>query len=143
MRSPLPVWMFCHVPMTDADGRTCGVPSLNLKLGFSAMQVYLASELKDSCRRRIVEEHEQEYMAVWRSHLRAGARMLEGVLRRKLGQPTYFQSPSEADEMLRRRVEVLIVPLLKNLKDGIEANQQPINSPASYQYAEGLMRSCP
>lgn len=129
--------------LTDSDGRTCGVSALNLKLGFSAMQVYLASELRDSCRRRIVEEHEQEHVAVWRSHWRAGARMLEGLLRRKLGQPAYFQTPAEADEVLRRRAEALIVPLLKDIENGIEVNQRQIDSPASYQHAAGQLRACP
>lgn len=129
--------------LTDFDGRACGVPSLNLRLGFSAMQVYLASELKDSCRRRIVDEHEQEHVAVWRNHLRAGARMLEALLRRKLGQTANFRTSAEADEQLRRRVDELIVPLLKDLQDGIGANQRQIDSAASYQYVEGQMRSCP
>ena len=129
--------------LTDFDGRACGVASLNLKLGFSILQVYLASELKDSCRRRIVEEHEQEHVAVWRNHLRVAARMLEPLLHRKIGQTAYFRTATEADETLRRRVNELIVPLLKDLKDGIVADQQQIDSAASHRYVEGQMRSCP
>lgn len=129
--------------VSDSDGRACAVPSLTLKLGFSSMQIYLARELKDACRRRIVDEHEQEHVAVWRNHLRAGARMLEVLLRGKLGRPAYFRNPAEAEQGLPRRVNELIAPLLKDLKDGIGASQQQIDSAASYQYVEGQMRACP
>lgn len=129
--------------LTDFDGRVCGVPSLTLKLGFSTLQVYLASELKDACRRRIVDEHEQEHVAVWRNHFKAGARMLESLLRRKLSQAAYFSNPTEAREALQQRANELIVPLLKNLNDGIGVNQQEIDSAGSYRYVEGRMRACP
>ncbi|UCV09827.1 hypothetical protein [Dechloromonas denitrificans] len=129
--------------LTDVDGQVCGVSSLRLQLGFSALQVYLASELRDSCRRRLVEEHELEHVAVWRNHLRVAARMLETLLRRKLGETAYFRTPAEADETLRRQADQLIAPLLKNLKDGIVADQQQIDSAASYQYLEGRLRACP
>ncbi len=129
--------------LTDIDGRVCGVPSLTLKLSFSTLQVYLASELKDACRRRIVDEHEQEHVAVWRNHFKAGARMLESLLRRELGQAAYFSNPAEAKETLQQRANELIVPLLKNLNDGIGVNQQEIDSAGSYRYVEGRMRGCP
>lgn len=129
--------------LTDVDGQVCGVSSLSLKLGFSALRVYLASELRDACRRRIVEEHELEHVTVWRNHLRVAARMLEVLLRRKLGEIAYFRTPAEADETLRRRAERLIAPLLKKLNDGIVADQQQIDSAASYQYLEGRLRACP
>jgi len=131
-----------HV-LTDVDGQVCGVSSLSLKLSFSALQVYLASDIRDSCRRRIVEEHELEHVAVWRNHLRVAARMLEVLLRRKLGETAYFRTPAEADETLRRRADQLIAPLLKNLKDGIVADQQQIDSAASYQHLENRLRACP
>ena len=129
--------------LSDADGSVCGVPSLTLKLSFATLQVYLASELKDNCRRRIVEEHEQEHVAVWRNHFRAGARVLEPLLRRKLAQAAYFSTPLEAREALQQRVNELVVPLLKNLNDGIGVSQQEIDSAGSYRYVEGRMRACP
>lgn len=129
--------------LTDIDGKACGVASLTLKLGFSTLQVYLASELKDGCRRRIVDEHEQEHVAVWRNHFKAGARLLESLLRQKLGQAAYFSNPAEAREALQQRANDLIVPLLKNLNDGIGVNQQEIDTAGSYRYVEGRLRGCP
>jgi hypothetical protein len=129
--------------LTDPAGRTCGVASLTLKLSFSTLQVYLASELKDACRRQIVDEHEQEHVAVWRNHFKAGARMLESLLRTKLGQVAYFSNPAEAREALPQRANELIAPLLKNLNNGIGINQQEIDSAGSYRYVEGRMRACP
>jgi len=65
------------------------------------------------------------------------------LLRNKLGQPAYFRNTAEAEQVLPKRVDELIAPLLKNLTDGIGASQQQIDSPASYQYLEGQMRACP
>lgn len=129
--------------LTDASGRVCGVASLTLKLGFSALQVYLASELKDACRRRIVDEHEQEHVAVWRNHFRAGARMIEPVLRNKLGQPAYFSDQAQARAGLQQRADALVSALLKSLKDGVGASHQEIDSAGSYRYLEGRLRACP
>ena len=129
--------------LSDSDGRVCAVPSLTLKLSFSTLQVYLASELKDACRRRIVDEHEQEHVAVWRNHFKAGARLLESLLRRRLGQAAYFSNPTEARETLQQHANELIAPLLENLNAGIGVNQQEIDSAGSYRYVEGRLRSCP
>lgn len=129
--------------LTNGDGQVCGVASIQLKLSFSAIQVYLASDLKDSCRRRIVDEHEQEHVAAWRSHLKTGARLMESMLRNQLGRAAYFISSAEAKVVLRQRVDELIVPLLKKLNDGIGAANQQIDSASSYQYVEGRMRACP
>lgn len=129
--------------LIDAGGRVCGVASGTLKLGFSALQVYLANDLKDSCRRFIVDEHEQEHVAVWRNHFRAGARMIETVLRNKLGQAAYFADPEQARAVLRQRAETLISALLKSLQDGVGASHQQIDSAGAYRYLEGRLRACP
>jgi hypothetical protein len=129
--------------LADETGRTCVVPSLNLKLGLSEFQVYLARELKDPCRRRIVEEHENEHANVWRNHLRAGARLLESALRGGLAKPIYFRSREEVRSDLQHRIDELVNPLLQKLKDGVVVANRQIDSPASYQFEENRMRACP
>jgi hypothetical protein len=129
--------------LTVENGRTCVVPSLALTLGFSEFEVYLAKELKDSCRRRIVEEHENEHVGVWRNHFRAGARLLETTLRNALAKPTYSNSQDEAVNEMRHHVDEVISALLQKLKDGAIAANQQLDSPASYQFEENRMRACP
>lgn len=129
--------------LTDATGRVCAAPSLTLKLGFSTLKVYLARELAGACRRNIVDEHEQEHVFAWRSHFRAGARLLESLLQRSLARPSYYSHQAEAEVAVRQHVDSLISPLLESLKEGISVTHQGIDSPGSYQYAEGRMRACP
>jgi hypothetical protein len=70
--------------ISDGSGRTCAMPDIALTLGFSEFVVYLASELTDPCRREVIRAHEQEHVNTWKSHLRASANMLPGLLRRDL-----------------------------------------------------------
>lgn len=129
--------------LDDTDGRVCTVPSLTLRLGFSNLQVYLANELKDPCRRRIVEAHEQEHVAVWRDHFRIGARLLTSQFQKALGQPLYFDGQAPAKAGLQQRVEGLVNPPLQGLMNGINAAHQQIDAPGSYQLEENRMRACP
>lgn len=129
--------------LVDANGAVCVVPSLVLTLGFSEFEVYLAKELKDPCHRRIVEEHENEHAAVWRNHWRAGARLLETALRNTLAKPIYSSDQNAAVNEMTRRVNDAVGPLLRQLKDGVTAANQQIDTPASYQFEDNRMRACP
>lgn len=129
--------------LTDQHGKLCVVPSLVLKLGFSEFEVHLAKELKDPCRRRIVEAHENEHVGVWRDHFRISARLLETLLRKRLANPGYFVNPAEAVNETRRRVNEVVSTLLRSIHDGAMAANQQIDSPASYQFEEARMRGCP
>lgn len=128
--------------LADEHGKLCVVPSLVLKLGFSEFEVHLARELKDSCRRRIVEAHENEHVGVWRNHFRISARLLETALRKQLANPGYFVNPDEAANETRQRVNEVVSTLLRSIYDGAMAANQQIDSPASYQFEEGRMRGC-
>jgi hypothetical protein len=129
--------------LVHADGRVCAVPSLEVTISVTGLTVYLARELVGECRRAIVDEHELEHVAVWRNHLRAGARLLEPVLRERLQEPFVFASREQAQTGLRSRVDDLLGPLLRQLQDGIvEANRQ-IDSPQSYAATARRIDACP
>lgn len=124
-------------------GAVCVVPNLSVTLGLADLTVYLARELTQPCRRAVVEEHEQEHVAVWRSHLRAGARLLEPVLRQALARPFQFASMAQAQSGLRQQIDAALAPLTKNLQDGILQANRDIDSPASYQAASRRLDTCP
>lgn len=130
--------------LSNGVGRVCAVPSLQMKLGFSSFEVLLARELgTNPCRRRIVDEHEQEHVTVWRNHLRIGARLMPVALRQSLGQAAYFSSIGEAESALRQRADQELASLLNRLKEGINAAHHQIDSEGSYRDAENRMRACP
>lgn len=129
--------------LAEAQGRVCAVPGVTLTLGFAWLQVDLARELRDPCRRAVVAAHEEEHVAVWRHHFRAGARLLRPYLQGQLGQAAVFGSAAEAREVVRQRVDGLVGPLLRGLREGIDAAQRAIDSPGSYQIVDSRMRACP
>jgi hypothetical protein len=129
--------------LTGPDGGVCVVPSLTVTVGLAELTVYLARELVQPCRRAIVEAHEQEHVAVWRTHLRAGARLLEPVLRDTLARPFYFASMADAQAGLRQQIDAALVPLTRNLQDGIVMANRDLDSPASYQAASQRINACP
>lgn len=128
--------------LSEPNGRVCVIPSLNVKLGFTSFEVYIAREVNTGCKRKIVDDHEQEHVAIWRNHFRAGARMLTTVLQREFNQPLYYTSQTDLKIAVRQRIDGLITPLFKNLQDGITAAHQQIDSPASYQYEDKRLRAC-
>jgi hypothetical protein len=132
-------WQTLRAP----DGRVCAAPSLALKVGLKSLTVYLAQELTNPCRRAVVEEHEQEHVAVWRNHLRAGARLLEPVLRRSLMQPFYFSASDDVASALKQKVDATVGPLMQRLQEGIQASHQQIDAPLSYQAGAQRMMACP
>jgi hypothetical protein len=129
--------------LNDDEGGTCAVPSALVKLGFSSLEVRLAQELTNPCRRRIVEEHEQEHVAVWRNHLRIAARLLTSQLTSAYARPEHFRSPADGEQILRERIEQHVTTSLKELHEGIMKAHQQIDSAGSYRDVESLMRACP
>ncbi len=129
--------------LTGPDGAVCVVPSLSVTIALADLTVYLATELTQPCRRSIVEAHEQEHVAVWRTHLRAGARLLEPVLRDTLARPFLFASMAEAQTGLRQQIDAALAPRIRNLNDGIVSANRDIDSPASYQAASQRLNTCP
>ena len=129
--------------LQDTDGKVCAAPDLNLRIGLATLTVYLARELQGACRRAIVEAHEQEHVAVWRNHLRIGARLLTTQLQQALGQAVVFEDAAQASAQLGRLAESQVQRQLKVLVDGIRSAHQQIDAPGSYQIEEGRLRACP
>ena len=131
------------VMLTGADGSICATPSILVKIGLSELTVYLAKELINPCKRAAVDDHEQEHVNTWRSHLRAGTRLFEPVLRRSLMRPFYFTRADEVQPGLKRQIDAVLGPLLDNLQKGITANHGEIDSPYSYRITSQRLGACP
>jgi len=129
--------------LQHADGKVCAVPAVALRIGLSNLTVYLARDLQGSCRRAIVDAHEQEHVAVWRNHLRIGARLLTTQLQQALGRVEDFDDAAQATARLTAQVEGLVERQLKVLMEGIRSTHQQIDTPGSYRLEEGRMRACP
>ncbi|HET7062279.1 MAG TPA: hypothetical protein VFI43_08895 [Nitrosospira sp.] len=128
--------------LVNADGQTCMVPDVSVKLGFSAMHVYLAKELGDSCRKNIVREHELEHVSTWKSHFRIGAKMLKEPLRAAFSRPRHYSSEKEAQADLKPWVEEVLKPLQHKLVNSVMDAQRAIDAPASYERVRQRLYMC-
>jgi hypothetical protein len=124
-------------------GQTCMVPDVSVKMGFSAMRIYLAQELQDSCRKNIVRDHELEHVSAWKSHFRIGAKLLEDPLRLAFSEPRYYASRTEAQADLRPWAEGVLKPFQQRLMKGVASAQRAIDSPLSYNHVKKRLRACP
>jgi hypothetical protein len=132
-----------HQSLTHTDGRVCMSAQVQISLGLSKLTVYLASNLTNACRRRIVEAHEAEHVRIWRNHLRAGARLAEAQIRRQLTFPFYADGAAAAEDELRRRLNAVVLPIGERIAQVADAAQREIDTPASYQQGMARMRACP
>lgn len=131
------------VVLTDTDGSTCATPSIAFKIGLSDLTVYLAKELTNTCKRDAVDDHEQEHVNTWRSHMRDGARLLDPLLRERLLRPVYFNRAEEVQPGLQRQVDAVLGPLMDKLQKDISANNGQIDSPSSYRITAQRISACP
>ncbi|MDO9233256.1 MAG: hypothetical protein Q8N02_02160 [Methylotenera sp.] len=125
------------------DGKVCMVPVVTIKAGFSDMQVYLAKELQDSCKKQIIREHEFEHVSAWKSHMRAGTKLMELPLKNAFAQPRQYDSRSQAEQDLRPWVQAVMKPLERRLMENIATAQRAIDSSFSYGNVENRLRTCP
>lgn len=133
---------YSAVFVTGPGGRVCGVPSVTVRLAFARFQVFIAREVANACRHRIVYEHELQHVAAWRSHLRAGARLLTPTLQRNLAGAQYFPDRRTAQVGLRLQVDGEVTRWLEKLKEGATAAQQQIDTPQSYRDVERRLAAC-
>lgn len=128
---------------TGPDGQVCALPDVSVEIGFSSMRVYLARELQETCRKGVVRDHEMEHVSAWKSHLRAGAKLLEGPLRQVFSQPRYYRTQADAQAGLKLWVEEEMKLLWKRLMDSAITAHRTIDSPLSYNQVNNRLRNCP
>jgi len=83
------------------------------------MKVHLAQEVTSSCRRQIIREHEYEHVAAWKSHMRAGTRLLENPLRVAFSEPRYYESSIAAEQDLKPWVSSMLNPWSSGYLQGL------------------------
>lgn len=125
------------------DGQVCALPDVSMEMGFSSMRVYLARELQETCRKGVVRDHEMEHVSAWKSHFRAGAKLLEGPLRQVFSQPRYYRTQADAQAGLKLWVEEEMKQFWKRLMKGAITAHRAIDSPLSYNHVNNRLRNCP
>ena len=132
-----------HRSLTHPEGGTCIVGDVRLTLSFAELRVYLATELTNPCRRHIVEEHEAEHVRIYRTHVRAGARLAEPLIKKMLTLPIYASDAEAAEAELRRHTHEVVMPIAARITKVAMAANLEIDTPASYREVTARLRACP
>jgi hypothetical protein len=140
-----PVFSYQFMPRwhIGPDGQVCALPDVSVEIGFSSMRVYLARELKETCRKGVVRDHEMEHVSAWKSHFRAGAKLLESPLRQAFLHARHYPSQADAQVGLKLWVEEEMESLWKRLMTGVITAHRTIDSPLSYNQVNNRLRNCP
>jgi hypothetical protein len=125
------------------NGQVCVSPDVSVEIGFSSMRVYLARELREACRKGVVRDHEMEHVSAWKSHFRAGAKLLEGPLRQAFSQPRHYPTQADAQAGVKLWVEEEMKSFWKRLMKGVMSAHRAIDSPLSYNHVNNRLRNCP
>jgi hypothetical protein len=84
-----------------------------------------------------------EHVSAWKSHFRAGAKLLEAPLRQKFSQPRHYPTKAHAEAGLKLWVEEEMKFFGKRLMDSVISAQRAIDSPISYNQVKNRLRNCP
>jgi hypothetical protein len=125
-----------------ADGSICAVPEIRVELSLSDFRVYLAKELVNACQQMIIREHEEEHVRIWRSQLRASARLLETALRNNAGAPRAYASQSEAVTGVNAWALQLVAPWMNRIVAVVTSAQAAIDTQKSYDTVRSQLRTC-
>jgi len=132
-----------HRSLTHAEGWTCIVGDVKVTLRFAELKVYLATELTNPCRRKIVEEHEAEHVRIYRNHFLAGARLAEPLIKKMLILPIYAADAETAEAELRRHTHEVVMSIAERITKVAMAANLEIDTPASYREVSARLRACP
>lgn len=131
-------------PLTteQRDGSICAVPEITVELSLSDFRVYLAKELVNLCQQMIIWEHEEEHVRIWRSQLRASARLLETALRNSAGAERAYASQSEAVAGVNAWALELVAPWMQQIVAVAISAQAAIDTQRSYDILSSQLRNC-
>lgn len=127
-----------------SSGRYCMRPSVEVKLSFNPMTVYMGSNVpKDSCADRVTWEHEMKHVAVYQDFLPEFAKRVDGELRAQLG--THVQVFANADagqKHLDDLVRDSLGPLVQGAMAEVKRLQREVDSPREYARIETVRAAC-
>jgi len=124
--------------------RYCMRPSVEMRLAFEPMRLFVASEHPEgTCGFRVTMEHELKHIAVYQEYLEDFAGQVQVDLARELGDGIlYFASPAAADAHVEAVISQTLKPYLEGVRDQVKARQTRIDSPEEYARLSAMQKWC-
>ena len=123
------------VQSNGADGYCVYLTSVKATLGYDDINVYLASDYPvASCQYRVIREHEDRHVSIYRSNL---AEFTQNLRARLVSDATSMgayrtRNQSTAARDLQKQLHDRLAPILKNMETALHRNQRAIDTRASY-----------
>lgn len=133
---------FGHRSVVDSKGiedrknhRACVRPRVHVELFVQPLTVYVASEYAaDPCRARVIREHEERHVDVFRHFARESAGRLSADLSRVVGQaPHYAMTLADAQRDLDRRLADALSAFMRDAERTLAERQASVDTPAEYE----------
>lgn len=122
----------------DSAGGLCGyIRSVKARLGYDTISVYLARDYPvSSCAYRVIREHEDRHVAIYRENLAEFAQ----AMRARLVTEATRMGPVRADDAdaekatreMQERLWARLKPIIEDMQRSANRNQRAIDTPASY-----------
>lgn len=124
--------------------RYCMRPSVEVRLAFEPMRLYVASEHPEgSCAFRVTMEHELKHIAVYQAYLEDFAVQVQADLARELGEGIlYFGSAAAADAHIESVIQKTLTPYLEAVREEVKARQRRVDSPDEYARLNAMQKWC-
>ena len=132
---------FGHRSVVDSKGiedrqnlRACLRPRVHVELFVQPLTVYIASEYAaDPCRARVIREHEERHVQVFREFARESAARLQADLDRVVGQsPHYGMTLEEAQRTIDRRLGDALSSFMRDAERTLAERQASVDTPEEY-----------
>jgi len=133
---------FGHRSVVDSKGiedrqnlRACLRPRVHVELFVQPLTVYIASEYAaDPCRSRVIREHEERHVQVFREFAREAAARLSADLARSVGNAPHFaMTLEEAQRDVDRRLAETLATFMRDAERTLAERQASVDTPAEYQ----------
>ena len=127
------------------SGRFCMRPSVQLRLAFRPMTVFVAREHpKGSCEFEITMGHEMKHVRTYEKFLAELGDTIEADLRGRFGDRIYyFDSAAEGEKFLKDMTRTTLAPYIDSGMAEVEKRQRQIDSPEEYFRLDGFQARCP
>lgn len=125
-------------------GRHCMRPSVNVRLAFEPMTVYVTrAHAKGSCEFDLTMDHEMKHVNTYARFLEKIAPEVEAELRDRFGnQVFYFDSVAQAQQHVERVAREFLGPYVQASMDKVTPLQAQLDTPEEYFRLDRFHEAC-
>ncbi|HVF65657.1 MAG TPA: hypothetical protein VNE58_16845 [Casimicrobiaceae bacterium] len=114
--------------------RACVTPRVHVELYFRHLTVYIARDYADDpCKARVIREHEQRHVDIYRAYAKDSLASLPAQLRAAVGHAPYVASTvTEAQALVDRQIGKALDSFMRDSERVLAERQAEVDTPEEY-----------